>query len=355
MDMNWKKSSENKPVGVIGIGSFGTAISNLLAEKNNVLVYARDEAVVKAINETHMVKNRKLAESIRATTDPEMICDLCDVMFPMIPSAAFREVMVRFAPFLHPYHFLIHGTKGLSLSLPEGKDLGNIKKIRRKNISTMSEVILEETVVERIGCLAGPNLAKELLENQPGATVIASRYNEVIREGQRLLRSDNFQVYGNSDIVGVELSGVLKNIIAIASGALSGLGLGDNAKGLLISRGMVELVYLGKAMGGGTQSFLGLAGVGDLVTTCNSTLSRNFTLGYRLAKGEKLTDIVADMEEVAEGVNTVKLINLFLESTDLRAPIAENLHKVLFEDLKVEDALQNLMKIPIYTDIDFFD
>ena len=355
MDMNWKKSSENKPVGVIGIGSFGTAISNLLAEKNNVLVYARDEAVVKAINETHMVKNRILAESIRATTDPEMICDSCDVMFPMIPSAAFREVMVRFAPFLHPYHFLIHGTKGLSLSLPEGKDLGNIKKIRRKNISTMSEVILEETVVERIGCLAGPNLAKELLENQPGATVIASRYNEVIREGQRLLRSDNFQVYGNSDIVGVELSGVLKNIIAIASGALSGLGLGDNAKGLLISRGMVELVYLGKAMGGSTQSFLGLAGVGDLVTTCNSTLSRNFTLGYRLAKGERLTDIVADMEEVAEGVNTVKLINLFLESTDLRAPITENLHKVLFEDLKVEDALQNLMKIPIYTDIDFFD
>ena len=353
--MNWKKSSENKPVGVIGIGSFGTAISNLLAEKNNVLVYARDEAVVKAINETHMVKNRKLAMSIRATTDPEMICDSCDVMFPMIPSSAFREVMVMFAPYLHPYHFLIHGTKGLSLSLPEGKDLSNIKKIKRKNISTMSEVILEETVVERVGCLAGPNLAKELLENQPGATVIASRYNEVIREGQQLLRSDNFQVYGNSDIVGVELSGVLKNIIAIASGALSGLGLGDNAKGLLISRGMVELVYLGRAMGGSTKSFLGLAGVGDLVTTCNSTLSRNFTLGHRLAKGEKLTDILADMEEVAEGVNTVKLIKLFLESTDLRAPITENLYKVLFEDLKVEAALQSLMKFPIYTDIDFFD
>jgi len=355
MDMNWKKSSENKPIGVIGIGSFGTAISNLLAEKNKVLVYARDEAVVEAINETHMVKNRKLASSIRATTDPELICDSCNVMFPMIPSSAFREVMVRFAPYLHPYHFLIHGTKGLSLNLPEGKDLGNIKKIRRKNICTMSEVIMEETVVERIGCLAGPNLAKELLENQPGATVIASRYNEVIREGQQLLRSDNFQVYGNSDIIGVELSGVLKNIIAIASGALSGLGLGDNAKGLLISRGMVELVYLGKAMGGSTKSFLGLAGVGDLVTTCNSTLSRNYTLGFRLAKGEKLTDIVADMEEVAEGVNTVKLIKLFLESTDLRAPITENLYKVLFEDLKVEAALQYLMKFPIYTDIDFFD
>ena len=355
MGMNWEKSSENKPIGVIGIGSFGTAISNLLAEKNKVLVFARDESVVSAINATHMVKNRKLADSIQATSDPEMICDACDIMFPMIPSDAFREVMRRFAPYLHPYHFLIHGTKGLSLNLPQGKDLGNINKIKRKHICTMSEVIMEETVVERIGCLAGPNLAKELLERQPGATVIASRYNEVIREGQQLLRSDNFQVYGNSDIIGVELSGVLKNIIAIASGGLSGLGLGDNAKGLLISRGMVELVHLGKAMGGSTKSFLGLAGVGDLVTTCNSTLSRNFSLGFRLAKGEKLSDIVADMEEVAEGVNTVKLIKLFLESTDLRAPITENLYKVLFEDLKVEAALQFLMKFPIYTDIDFLD
>nr|WP_154858798.1 NAD(P)H-dependent glycerol-3-phosphate dehydrogenase [Cyclobacterium xiamenense] len=353
MDMNWTKSFKTRPIGVIGIGSFGAAIANLLAEKNEVLVYARDEAVVEAINKTHRVKNRQLASKIRATTDPELLCEACEVMFPMIPSSAFREVMVQFAPFLHPYHFLIHGTKGLSLNLPEGKNLENISQLKRENICTMSEVILQETVVERIGCLAGPNLATELLEHQPGATVVASRYEEVVLEGQRLLRSDNFQVYGNSDIVGVELSGVLKNIIAIAAGALSGLGLGDNAKGLLVSRGMVELIHLGTAMGGCTKSFLGLAGIGDLVTTCNSTLSRNYTLGYRLAAGEKLPDIVADMEEVAEGINTVKLVKRYLESTGMRAPITENLYKVLFENFKVETALQYLMKYPSYTDIDF--
>ncbi|MEX2514264.1 MAG: NAD(P)H-dependent glycerol-3-phosphate dehydrogenase [Cyclobacteriaceae bacterium] len=348
-----KKSYKDNAVGVLGTGSFGTAIANLLADKNKVLVYARDPKVVDQINETHMVKERKLNPNIVATFDPEFLCDSCEVMFPIISSSGFREVMIQFAPFLHPYHFLIHGTKGLSLNLPAGKSLENIKTIKRENICTMSEVILNETVVERIGCLAGPNLAKELSENQPAATVVASRYNEVILEGQRLLRSDNFQVYGNSDIVGVELSGVLKNIIAIAAGALSGMGFGENAKGLLVSRGMVELIYLGNALGGSTASFLGLAGIGDLVTTCNSTLSRNFTIGYRLAKGENLPDIISDMEEVAEGINTVKLMKLFLESTDLRAPITENLYKVLFEGFKVESALQYLMKYPFNVDIDF--
>ncbi|MFC4872734.1 NAD(P)H-dependent glycerol-3-phosphate dehydrogenase [Negadavirga shengliensis] len=351
--MNLKKSYRNKPVGVIGVGSFGAAIANLLSEKRQVKVYARDLNVVEEINEFHTAKGRKLHESIEATNDPEYICDTCDVLFPMVSSSGFREVIRQFSPYLHPYHLMIHGTKGLSLNLPDGMSLETVKKIKRENICTMSEVIMNETVVVRVGCLAGPNLAKELLQNQPAATVVASHYNEVIQEGQRLLRSDNFQVYGNPDIVGVELSGVLKNIIAIAAGALSGMGLGENAKGLLISRGMVELIYLGNAMGGSTKSFIGLAGIGDLVTTCNSTLSRNFTVGYRLAKGDKLDDIVADMEEVAEGINTVKLVKLFLSGTDLRAPITENLYKVLFEGFKVETALQYLMKYPANVDIDF--
>lgn len=351
--MSWRSYSKDKPVGVIGMGSFGIAIANLLAEKNKVMVYARDREVVDEINELHTAKGKPLAPAIVATQDPELVCDSCDTLFPVVSSAGFKEVMRLFAPFLDPYHFLIHGTKGLSLSLPEGATLESIKKIRRENICTMSEVILSETVVVRIGCLAGPNLATELAQKQPAATVIASRYNEVILEGQRLLRSDNFQVYGNSDIIGVELAGVLKNIIAIAAGALSGLGFGENAKGLLISRGMVELIYLGNAMGGSTKSFVGLAGIGDLVTTCNSTLSRNFTVGYRLAKGEKLSDIIADMEEVAEGINTVRLVKLFLGSTDLRAPITENLYKVLFESFKMETALQYLMKYPFNVDIDF--
>ncbi|WP_215224525.1 NAD(P)H-dependent glycerol-3-phosphate dehydrogenase [Echinicola shivajiensis] len=353
--MTLKNSSNNsdKPVGVIGIGSFGTAIANILAAKSKVIVYARKQEIVDEINQKHTVEGRVLHENISATTDPELICDSCEVMFPVVSSSGFREVMQKFAPFLHPYHILIHGTKGLALNLPEGKSLEDVSRIKRENICTMSEVILNETVVVRVGCLAGPNLAKELATGQPAATVVASRFNEVILEGQRLLRSDKFQVYGNQDIIGVELSGVLKNTIAIASGALAGLGLGENARGLLISRGMVELIHLGNALGGQTQSFIGLAGIGDLVATCSSTLSRNYTVGYRLAQGETLEEINASMEEVAEGINTVKLMKTFLEGSGMRAPITENLYKVLFEGFKVEDALHYLMKYPFNVDIDF--
>lgn len=347
------KNSSNKKVGVVGVGSFGTAIANMLAEKSKVVVYARKPEVVEEINEKHETQGRKLHESIVATFDPEQICEQCEVLFFVVPSSGFQEVVRNFAPFLHPYHLIIHGTKGLCLDLPKGKDLSSITKIKRSQVLTMSEVIQKETVVVRVGCLAGPNLSKELIKGQPAATVVASKYNEVILEGQRLLRSDKFQVYGNSDIIGVELSGVLKNIIAIASGALAGLGLGENARGLLISRGMVEMVHLSNALGGGVRSVIGLAGIGDLVATCNSVDSRNFTVGYRLAKGETLTQIQADMEEVAEGINTVRIIKAFLETSDLRAPITENLYRVLFEDLEIEDALQFLMKYPFNVDVDF--
>ena len=134
---------------------------------------------------------------------------------------------------------------------------------------------------------------------------------------------------------------------------MAGLGLGENAKGLLISRGMVEMVYLGNALGGSVKPFIGLAGIGDLVTTCNSTLSRNYTVGYRLAKGESLEDIISSMDEVAEGINTIKLVKTFLQGTNMRAPITENLYKVLFGDLKIEEALQYLMKYPFNVDVDF--
>jgi glycerol-3-phosphate dehydrogenase (NAD(P)+) len=256
-------------------------------------------------------------------------------------------------PFLYPYHLIIHGTKGLALNLGSGESLETVQKLKRSQILTMSEVILQETVAVRVGCLAGPNISKELSVGHPAATVIASKYNEVILEGQRLLRSEKFQVYGNSDIIGVELSGVLKNIIAIAAGALAGLGLVENAKGLLISRGMVEMVHLSKALGGSVKSVMGLAGIGDLVTTCNSVDSRNFTVGFRLAKGEKLDQILASMDEVAEGVNTIRVMDAFIKTAGIRAPITENLHRVLFEDLAIEDALQFLMKYPFSVDVDF--
>ncbi|UJP66553.1 NAD(P)H-dependent glycerol-3-phosphate dehydrogenase [Mongoliitalea daihaiensis] len=349
-----KNSSRPKAIGIVGMGSFGTAIANMLAEKNEVIAFVRRTDLLEEINQHHSVDGQAIHANIQATQEPKFICDQCDVLFFMIASSGFQEVIRSFAPFLYPYHMIIHGTKGLCLSLPAGKTLKDMPKIKRDHLLTMSEVILKETVVVRVGCLAGPNLARELILGHPAATVIASPYNEVIMEGQRLLRSEKFQVYGNSDIIGVELSGVLKNIIAIAAGALAGMGLGENAKGLLVSRGMVEMAYLGNALGGSIKSFIGLAGIGDLVTTCNSTLSRNYTVGYRLAQGESLSEIQQSMQETAEGINTIQIMKAFLEGTgNMRAPITENLYKVLFEDLKIEEALQYLMKYPFSVDVDF--
>ena len=351
--MALKNSSKPKKIGVVGVGSFGTAIANMLAEKHEVMVYARKEEVMEEINSAHQTSGREMHPSIRATFDPEELCKSCNILFFMIPSGAFLEVVRNFGPFLYPYHLIIHGTKGLALNLGPNESLETVQKLKRSQILTMSEVILQETVAVRVGCLAGPNISKELSVGHPAATVIASKYNEVILEGQRLLRSEKFQVYGNSDIIGVELSGVLKNIIAIASGALAGLGLGENAKGLLISRGMVEMVHLSKALGGSVQAVMGLAGIGDVVTTCNSVDSRNFTVGFRLAKGETLDQILASMDEVAEGINTIRVMDAFIKSVGIRAPITENLHRVVFEDLAIEDALQFLMKYPFSVDVDF--
>ena len=351
--MDSKNSSKEKTVGVVGVGSFGAAIANMLASKNPVMVYARKPEVVEEINSMHTAQGKALNGNITASLEPEELCKTCDILFFMVPSSGFQEVVRNFAPFLFPYHLIIHGTKGLCLNLKEGETLDTVQKIGRNQLLTMSEVILQETVAVRVGCLAGPNLSKELTLGQPAATVIASKYNEVILEGQSLLRSEKFQVYGNSDIIGVEISGVLKNIIAIASGALAGLGLGENARGLLISRGMVEMIHLGNALGGSIKSVMGLAGIGDLVATCNSVHSRNFTVGYRLAKGDTLEQILDDMDEVAEGINTVRVMKAFLETADLRAPITENLYRVLFEDLEIEEALQFLMKYPFNVDVDF--
>lgn len=345
--------ASDKPVGVIGAGNFGTVIANILAINRKVLLYARNEELVASMRATRQHKGYPLHQQVEPTHDLAQLAMQCDVIFPMVPSVHFRAMMKQLSPYLHPYHILIHGTKGFDISLPEGQTIESMSKLTRTRVKTMSEVIQEESVVVRVGCLAGPNLSKELAQRQPGATVVASHFNEVIQIGKKMLRNDRFQVYENNDIVGVEIAGVLKNIIAIASGALSGLGYGENAKGLLISRGAVEMVYLGRALGGDLKAFLGVAGIGDLVTTCNSPNSRNFTVGYRLAKGEKLSEILADMSEVAEGINTVRIAKKCADHYKVRALITDRLYKVLFEGMTVEEALDFLMRYPLNVDIDF--
>jgi glycerol-3-phosphate dehydrogenase (NAD(P)+) len=351
--MTSKNSSDPKPVAVIGAGNFGSAVANLLALQRKVYLYARDEKVISRIIEKGENRGHKMHQNVQPTGDLAMIARECEVIFPIVPSTHFRSMMRNLSQYLHPYHILIHGTKGFDISLPPGQSLETVTTLDRSQVKTISEVIKEESVVIRVGCLAGPNLAKELAAGQPAATVIASHFNEVINLGKRMLRNDHFQVYGNSDLVGVELAGVLKNVIAIASGALSGMGYGENAKGLLISRGMVEMVYLGRALGGNTKAFLGIAGVGDLVTTCNSSLSRNFSVGYRIANGEKLKDILESTDEVAEGINTVRIAKKCADHYKVRAPITNTLYQVLFEDLTMKQALNYLMRYPLNADIDF--
>ncbi len=336
-----------KQVGVVGAGSFGTVVANILAENTSVLLYARRPEVVEEMAVTRRQSDYALHPRVTPTNDLAYLAEQCTVIFPIVSSSGFRETIMDLSPFLHPYHILIHGTKGLDIK--EGAQ----EPLSRECVRTMSEVIREESVVVRIGCLAGPNLARELGEGQPGATVVASHFDEVIEVGQKLLRTHRFQVYGNADLIGIELCGVLKNIIAIASGALSGLGLGENARALLVSRGMVEMIYLGKALGGNTEAFIGLAGVGDLVATCSSKFSRNYTVGYRLAQGETLPEIMQDMEELAEGVNTTRIVKQLADYYEVTAPITRMLYRVLFENLPVEKALDSLMRMSFTEDVGF--
>lgn len=347
------RNLSDKPVGVVGAGNFGTVIANFLARHRQVILYARDEKAVRRMEETRENRGYKLNKHIRPTHDLASIARECDIIFPIVPSEHFRSMMKKLGPHLHPYHILIHGTKGFDISLPKGETIDTVHALSRQQVKTMSEVIREESVVVRVGCLAGPNLSKELAQRQPSATVVASPFQEVIQIGKRLLRNDRFQVYENTDLVGVEIAGVLKNIIAIASGCLSGLGYGENAKGLLISRGAVEMVYLGRILGGNTKAFLGVAGIGDLVATCNSPTSRNFSVGYRLAKGQTLKEILSDMEEVAEGIKTVQIVKKCAEHYKARPLITDTLYKVLFEGMTVQDAVDYLMRYPLNVEIDF--
>lgn len=346
------KNSYKKPVGVIGAGSFGSAIANILAKNADVILYVRNPRTIKTISEKRKLNGQVVDSRITPTNDLQYVAENCDVIFPIVPSESFPALIDDLSHFLKPYHILIHGTKGLFVS-KYNWEADEEMKIDKDDVYTMSRLISERSLAVRIGCLAGPNLAKELADNQPGATVVASHFDEVISEGQRLLRNERFQVYGSKDLLGIELTGVLKNIIAIGAGALSGMGYGENARSMLISRGLIEMIYLGKMLGANTQAFLGLAGIGDLVATCSSKLSRNFTVGERLGKGEKLADILNSMEETAEGINTIKIIIRLIQSYQMRAPITESLNKVINGEMTIEEVLRFLMKAPFNIDIDF--
>src|SRR3990170_1120787 len=253
-------------VGVVGAGSFGITVAQLLAVNNQVLLYARDPLTAQKINDTHIHLDVNLSPRIRAISSYAEMAESCEVIFPVVPSEDFRDMMKNLGLLLSPRHILIHGTKGLDTTRVKNI-MSFTGKLNREDVCTISEVITEESNVLRIGCLSGPNLSKEILEGQPTATVIASEYDEVVRIGIELLTSKKMFVFGSSDILGAELAGAFKNIIALGSGYLRGKGRGKNIQGLFITRGLHEITFFGGMLGADKSAFLGTAGIGDLIAT----------------------------------------------------------------------------------------
>ncbi|MBK9734591.1 MAG: NAD(P)-dependent glycerol-3-phosphate dehydrogenase [Saprospiraceae bacterium] len=341
-----------KTVGIIGAGSFGITLAKILARNVDVLMYSRNLDVIDNINIRHEHLGHKLRQNTLGTNDIIKITSECELLFAVVPSSNFRQMMKDFCPFLKPSHIIIQGTKGLDVSKISEEDYRKLN-FSKQDVCTMTEVIRQESNVIRVGCLSGPNLSKEILSGQPAATVIASEFDEVIKLGQTVLSSKKFFAFGSHDLKAAEIAGAFKNIIAIASGILAGMGMGKNMQSLLITRGLREMIYFGTAMGTNGAAYLGVAGIGDLIATATSEDSRNYTFGKRLARGENFNHIMSTSTEVVEGVRTLKIINQLAKSENLNLPIVQLLDKVVFEGFDMQRALDFLMNDNYAVDVDF--
>lgn len=342
-------------IGIIGAGSFGSAIAQIASTNvEEVVVYVRSEDRLQNFNIAKQNKGYPVADNVRATMSMQEITEECVLLLAVVPAKNFRNMVRSFSPYLQPDHIMIHGTKGLDVRLPAGvDDLHSLQEISRHHMATMSEVIAQESSIKRVGCLAGPNLSAEMQEGQPAGAIVASLFEEVKEAGKACLNSEVFKIFYSNDLLGAEFAGVLKNIFAIASGILTGLDFGNNAKALLITKGLHEMLYLGKHLGAESSAFLGIAGIGDMVATCSSPLSRNFTVGKKISEGKTLHQIAEEMTEVAEGIRSVKIFTSFCNKNNLKAPLTEMLHKILFEDKPPLDGLTELMNFKYNLDVDF--
>lgn len=343
---------KEKKIGVLGTGSFGTTVAYLLSHNGDVLTFSKYQKQVDNINQNHSNLGYDLPHNIQATSSLQELAEQCDVIFPVIPSASFRQAMRDINPYLTPRHILIHGTKGLDIITDDQDDQLLLSK---ENIFSMSDVISQETNVLRVGCLSGPNLSKEIMQKLPTATVLASQFDEVIEIGQKLLSTSRFFVFGSHQLRGAEFAGAYKNIIALGSGILRGSHMGKNIEALLITRGLRELIHFGKAVDIPQKAFLGTAGIGDLIATATSEKSRNFTFGKRIAKGEKMQDILDEDGEVAEGVRTLAIANGLSNYYNIQAPITDIIYRVIYKSFPVEEAIKYLMSYPFAADVDFLE
>ena len=321
-------------VAVIGAGSWGTAFATITAEKGiETVLWARRPEVADEITARHTnaayLPDFDLPASLTATPDVEKAVDGADVVVMAVPSHAFREVFRTVPPHLRADAPVVSLTKG----------------IEQGTLQRMTEVMAEEADLSpaRLAVVSGPNLAKEVMRRMPSASVVACADEDQCARLQGLFMAPFFRVYTNPDVIGCELSGAMKNVIAIAAGIADGMGFGDNSRASLITRGLAELARLGVKLGADPLTFSGLAGMGDLVATCISKLSRNRRVGEELGRGRKLDDIVAETRMVAEGVKTSRAVVALAEREDVDVPLAEHVVKVLYEGISPADMVLSLM------------
>lgn len=321
-----------KRVAVLGGGSFGTAIGNIIAGNgHDVWLWMRNAERAEEINSEHENKaylpGFPLNEKLHASTDLSRAVSDVDIVFVAVPSSSSRTVAAQIAPLIATDTVIVSTTKG----------------IEAEGFKLMSQVLREELPGNPLGVMSGPNLAKEIAAHQLSATVIASDNKAVCKTIQDLLQCMYFRVYSSADMYGVEMGGALKNIYAIVCGLAAALDVGQNTMSMLITRSLAEMSRFAVHKGANPMTFLGLSGVGDLITTCTSPLSRNYRVGFALGKGQDLDKVIADMDQVAEGINTLKLVKGEADALEVYMPLASTLYDVLYDDKTVEQAIENLM------------
>lgn len=328
-------------IAVLGGGSFGTAMANI-ATKNGCLVtmWLRDKRTVKALQKTHINKkylpNHQLDERLNFSSDLVQTVKDKDLIFVVVPSTAVRETLRNIAPYI---------THQAVISLTKG--------IEKDTFALMSEIISQELPQVAYGVISGPNLAQEIMNNMPSATVIASHSEAVRLAVQTALHSAFFRVFASDDVKGVEFGGALKNIYAVAMGMASAYQVGENTKAMLLTRALAEMSRFGVAVGANPLTFLGLSGVGDLYATCNSPLSRNYQVGNMLGKGMTLDDALKKLGQTAEGINTIKEVHAQASKLGVYMPITHALYAVLFENKSALGVALNLMETGFRSDVEF--
>lgn len=322
-------------ITVFGMGSFGTALANVLAENGHtVLIWGKNEDSVKELNDHHQnkryLKDVVLDSRIKATSDIKEAANFTDIYLMALPTKAMREVTSEIDSLIDSKKTFIHVAKG-------------IENDTFKRVSEMIEDSISEDHNGGIGVLSGPSHAEEVVIKQPTTVAASSKDEKVSKLIQDLFMNDYLRVYTNNDLVGVELGGALKNIIAVASGIVAGMGYGDNAKAALMTRGLAEISRLGEKLGADPMTFLGLGGIGDLIVTCTSTHSRNYTLGFKLGQGQTMDEALNEMNMVVEGIYTTNSVYHLAKQQNVDMPITNALYKVLFEDNPVKDSVKDLM------------